>query len=118
MSEDQWACRPRGARSHQRHPMKWLKRLTIFVVGLAVVLGLAAAGAYYYGVRRAPEWLRRPVASAADRAAAANRLDQKILETLSAVSEMNAGQNASSPPAATEDKRPSATTRPYKQLRV
>src|SRR5215218_131879 len=98
--------------------MKWLKRLTIFVVGLALVLGLAAAGAYYYGVRRTPDWLRRPIASAADRAAAANRLDQKILATLSAVGEMNAGQNESSRPESGEDKRPSVATQPYKQLRV
>src|ERR687889_1600975 len=97
--------------------MKWFKRLTIFVVGLALVLGLAAAGAYFYGVRRTPEWLRRPIASAAERAAAANRLDQKIMEALSAVSEMNAGQNASSQPASSEDKRPVAT-QPFKQLRV
>ena len=97
--------------------MKWFKRLTIFVVGLALVLALAAAGAYVYGVRRTPEWLRRPMASAAERAAAANRLDQKIMEALSAVSDMNAGQNASSQPASSEDKRPSAA-QPYKQLRV
>jgi hypothetical protein len=96
---------------------KWIKRVTLFVVGLALVLGLAAVAAYFFGVRRSPEWLRRPVASAAERAAAANRLDQKIMETLSVVREMDAADPAQSRPASADDKRPAAS-QPATRLRV
>src|SRR5690348_6243845 len=97
--------------------MKWLKRITIFVLGLVLVLALAAIGAYVYGVRRTPDWLTRPVASAAERAAAASRVDRKILQTLSLVGEMNAAESAESRPVDPNDKRPVAT-QPSHQLRV
>jgi hypothetical protein len=97
--------------------MKWLKRLTIFVVGLALVLGVAAGAAYVYGVRRTPDWLKRPIASAAERAAAASRVDQKILETLSLVGEMNAAESAASRPLDPNDKR-AVATQPARPLRV
>jgi hypothetical protein len=99
--------------------MKWFKRITFFVVGLAIVLALAAVGAYVFGVRGTPDWLERPVFSAEQRAAAANRMDQKILETLSQVQEMYAyDPGAQSRPAgAGGDKRPAAT-QPATQLKV
>ena len=89
--------------------MKWIKRLAVFVVGLVLVLGLAGAGAYYYGVRGTPEWWQRPKVSAEEQAAAANRADQKIMETLSVVREMEAAARASTQPADPSDRRPAAT---------
>jgi hypothetical protein len=97
--------------------MKWLKRLTIFVVGLVLVLALAAAGAYVFGVRRTPDWLTRPIATAAERTAAAGRVDRKILEALSLVGEMNAAESAESRPADPTDKR-AVATQPSRPLRV
>jgi hypothetical protein len=97
--------------------MKWFKRVAIFVVGLVLVLALAAGGAYVYGVRRTPDWLKRPMASAAERAAAAGRVDRKILETLSLVGEMNAAESAGSRPSDLSDKRALAT-QPSRPLRV
>jgi hypothetical protein len=89
--------------------MKWVKRLAMFVVGLSLVLGIAAAGAYYYGVRGTPEWWQRPKASAEEQAAAANRADQKIMETLSLVREMGAAERARTQPADPADRRPVAS---------
>src|SRR3954469_16214480 len=97
--------------------MKWLKWLTIFVVGLAVVLGLAAGAAYVYGVRRTPDWLKRPIASAAERAAAAGRVDRRTVETLSLVGEMNAAEAADSRPSDPADKR-AVASQPSRPLRV
>ena len=88
--------------------MKWVKRLVVFVVGLALVLGVAAVGAYYYGVRGTPDWWQRPKASAEEQAAAANRADQKIMETLSLVREMDAAERARTRPADPNDRRPVA----------
>jgi hypothetical protein len=97
--------------------MKWLKRLAIFAVGLVLVLALAGAGAYVFGVRHTPEWLKRPMASAAERAAAAGRVERKILETLSLVGEMNAAESAGSRPTDSTDKR-AVATQPARSLRV
>lgn len=99
--------------------MKWFKRLAIFVVGLVLVLALAAGAAYVYGVRGQPEWLKRPMASDAERAAAAGRADRKILETLSLVGEMNAAEAGESRAAAGDptDKR-AVATQPSRLLRV
>jgi hypothetical protein len=97
--------------------MKWFKRVAIFVVGLVLVLALAAGGAYVYGVRRTPDWLKRPMATAAERAAAAGRVDRKILETLSLVGEMNAAESAGSRPSDPGDKR-AVATQPSRPLRV
>jgi hypothetical protein len=97
--------------------MKWFKRLAIFVVGLVLVLALAAGAAYVYGVRRTPDWLKRPMATAAEQAAAAGRVDRKILETLSLVGEMNAAESAGSRPSDPADKR-AVATQPSRPLRV
>lgn len=97
--------------------MKWFKRLAIFVVGLVLVLALVAGAAYVYGVRRTPDWLQRPIASDAERTAAAGRLDRKILETLSLVGEMNAAESAGSRPSDPGDKR-AVATQPSRSLRV
>jgi hypothetical protein len=97
--------------------MKWFKRLAIFVVGLGLVLALAAGAAYVYGVRRTPDWLKRPMATAAEQAAAAGRVDRKILETLSLVGEMNAAESAGSRPSDPGDKR-AVATQPARPLRV
>jgi hypothetical protein len=96
---------------------KWIQRLTLFVVGLLLLLGLAGVAAYVYGVRGTPEWLKRPVASEAERAAAANSADQKILETLSQVREMEAYAAATAAAADPDDKRPVAA-QPADKLKV
>src|SRR5205085_973711 len=102
------AWMPRAERRKRRfgrvetrfYSMKWFKRITFFVVGLAILLALVTVGAYVFGVRGTPDWLERPVISAEQRAAAANRMDQKILETLSQVQEMYAyDRGAQSRPA-------------------
>ncbi len=87
--------------------MTWMKRLAVFVVGLVLVLALAAAGAYFFGVRGTPDWVRRSTATPAEKAEAANRLDRKILETLSVIQEMNAGVTTRR--AAGNEQRPPAT---------
>ena len=87
--------------------MKWIKRLVAFVGVLVLVLGLAAAGMYYYGLRGTPDWWQRPKVSAEEQAAAANRADRKIMETLSVVREMDAASRAEG--ADPDDKRPAAT---------
>lgn len=97
--------------------MKWVKRLVGFAVGLVVVLGLAALAMYHFGVRGTPEWWQRPQVSAAEQAAAANRADRKIMETLSVVREMDAASRAGGAGADATDKRPSAT-QPSKPLQV
>ena len=92
---------------------KWIKRLTLFVVGLVLVLVLAAIGLYVFGVRRSPDWLRRPVASDAERAAAATRVEEKLRDTISVVGEMNSYVPASQPnEASTDDRRPVAAQAP------
>jgi hypothetical protein len=95
--------------------MKWMKRLVVFVVGLGLVLGLVAAGAYYFGVRGTPDWIRRSISTPEEQAEAANRLDRKILETLSVIQEMN--PDAATRTAASDDRRPAAT-QPAKFLEV
>ena len=107
---------PRGRAAPGTGMMKWFKRLALFVVGLVLVLGLAGVGAYVYGVRATPEWLRRPVATEAERIAAANSADQKILDTLSQVREMEAYAAAGAAPDPA-DKRPLAT-QPADKLKV
>lgn len=97
--------------------MKWVKRLVGFAVGLAVVLGLAALAMYHFGVRGTPDWWQRPQVSAAEQAAAANRADRKIMETLSVVREMDAASRAGGVGADATDKRPSAT-QPSKPIQV
>lgn len=97
--------------------MKWIKRLVVFTVGLVLVLGLAALGAYHFGVRGTPEWWQRPEVSAAEQAAAANRADRKIIETLSAVREMDAAARAARAGADPDDRRPAAT-QPARKLEV
>ena len=97
--------------------MKWIKRLVVFTVGLVLVLGLAAAGMYYFAVRGTPEWWQRPKVSAEEQAAAANRADQKIMQTLSEVREMDAAARAEGAPADPDDRRPVAT-QPARKLKV
>ena len=92
---------------------KWIKRLTLFVVGLVLVLLLAAVGLYFFGVRGSPDWLRRPVASDAERAAAATRVEEKLRDTISVVGEMNSYVPTSQPDhTAAGDRRPVATQAP------
>jgi hypothetical protein len=98
---------------------KWIKRVMLFVVGLALVLGVWAGWAYWR-VRGTPDWLRHSTASAEERAAAANRMDQKILEALSVTREWgdsDASQTQPTTSAASGDRRP-ATTQRYTQLKV
>ena len=95
---------------------KWIKRLTLFVVGLAVVLGITAGWAYWR-VRGTPDWLRRPIASAEERAAAANRMDQKILEALSVTREWGEPEATQPTTSTAGDKRPAASQR-FTQLKV
>ena len=97
--------------------MKWMKRLAVFVVGLVLVLGVAGAAMYYYGVRGTPEWWQRPQVSAEEQAAAANRADRKIMETLSVVREWEAAPRAQQQPADPKDRRPPAT-QPASKLEV
>lgn len=97
--------------------MKWMKRLGVFVVALVLVLGAVALGAYYYGVRGTPEWWQRPRVSAAEQAAAASRAEQKLMETLSVVREMDAASRTPQQPADPSDRRPSAR-QPAKKLEV
>lgn len=106
--------RPRRGQIGMR--MKWIKRLLLTVVVLVILAGAAAVLAYVYGFRGTPEWLRQPVASEAEQAAAANRLDQKLLETLSVVREMDAYDPAAAS-AGGDDQRPSAT-QPATNLQV
>ena len=96
---------------------KWIKRVTMFVVGLALVLG-GYAGWAYWQARGTPDWLRPTTASPEEQAAAANRLDQKILATLSAVREWDAADPSQTRPAARSgDQRPAAT-QPFTNLKV
>ena len=96
---------------------KWIKRMTLFVVGLVLVLG-AYVGWAYWQARGTPDWLRPMTASAEEQAAAANRLDQKILDTLSAVREWDAADPSQTRPAARRgDQRPAAT-QPFTKLKV
>jgi hypothetical protein len=89
--------------------MKWIKRLVGFTIGLVVVLGLAALAMYHFGVRGTPDWWQRPQVSAEEQAAAANRADRKIMETLSVVREMDAASRARAAGADPNDRRPAAT---------
>jgi hypothetical protein len=96
--------------------MKWMKWLVLFVVGLVLVLGLALLGAYVYGVRGTPDWLRPSTATAEERAAAANRVDQKIIDALSYVREMDT-YHVPSPTTDVSDRRPAAS-QPASRLEV
>jgi hypothetical protein len=96
---------------------KWIKRLTLFVVGLALVLA-AYAGWAYWQARGTPDWLRPTTASAEEQAAAANRLDQKILDTLSAVREWDAADPSQTRPASARNDRRPVATQPFTQLKV
>jgi hypothetical protein len=99
---------------------KWIRRLALFAVGLVLVLVLSAAGLYFLGVRRSPEWLRKPITSAAELAAAATRVEEKLRDTVSVVGEMNsyvppATQTTS--PTDTGDRRP-VSTQPPRPLKL
>jgi hypothetical protein len=96
---------------------KWIKRVTLFVVGLALVLG-AYAGWAYWQARGTPDWLRPMTATAEEQAAAANRLDQKILDALSAVREWDAADPSQSRPVAARGDRRPAATQPFTTLKV
>jgi hypothetical protein len=95
----------------------WIKRVSFFVVGLALVLA-GVAGWAYWKVRGTPDWLRPSTATAEERAAAANRLDQKILEALSVARGWGESpEDSQTQPAGSEDKRPAATQH-YSHLKV
>src|SRR5687767_1506348 len=88
---------------------KWIKRLTLFVVAVFVVVAISLAVMY----RGSPDWLRRPVASDAERAAAATRVEEKLRDTISVVGEMNSYVATSQPDhTTTDDRRPVATQAP------
>jgi hypothetical protein len=87
---------------------KWFKRLTLFLVGLFFVVAITMAFMY----RRAPEWLRRPI-SAAEQAAAASRIEEKLRDAMSVVGEMSHYDASSQPAPSTQtDLRPIASQPP------
>lgn len=87
---------------------KWIKRLTLFFVGVFFVVAIAMAFLY----RRAPDWLRRPI-SAAEQAAAASRIEEKLRDAMSVVGEMSHYSASSQPMSATQsDLRPVASQPP------
>lgn len=70
---------------------KWIRRISLGVALLLVIV-LGASLWSFYMLRGTPDWYQPPTLSAEEREAAANRVDQRLLDTVSWASEMQARQ--------------------------
>jgi hypothetical protein len=86
---------------------KWLKRI-LLVVALAIVVSLLATAWSWHMLRDTPDWYQPLAYTLEEGRAAANRVDQILLDALSWASEVQAQARASSQPSASATTAPAA----------